>query len=78
MAVAQQRIQIDKGATGFRQARRAMVGEAVGRWELQPSEASAEVYRFDPDWERRVLTTPGVAEGIEYANKIIEDWKRSL
>lgn len=28
--------------------------------------------------EHKVLTTPGVAEGFEHANRIIEGWKNSL
>jgi hypothetical protein len=28
--------------------------------------------------EHKVLTTPGVAEGFEHANEIIEGWKNSL
>lgn len=28
--------------------------------------------------EHKVLTSPGVAEGFEHANEIIEGWKKSL
>jgi hypothetical protein len=29
-------------------------------------------------YEQKVLATPGVAEGFERANEVIEDWKQSL
>jgi len=29
-------------------------------------------------YEQKVLTSPGVAEGFEHANDIIEGWKKSL
>jgi hypothetical protein len=29
-------------------------------------------------YQQKVLTTPGVAEGFDHANKLIEDWKQSL
>jgi hypothetical protein len=32
----------------------------------------------DNEYERRVLTTPGVAEGFDEACREIETWKRGL
>jgi len=32
----------------------------------------------DPEYERHVLTTPGVAEAADAVYELIEEWKRSL
>jgi hypothetical protein len=37
-----------------------------------PTELAQRIY------EQHVLKTPGVAEGFEHANKVIENWKQSL